>query len=109
MDQTLDRLIGKGRYYILDGYSGYNYICVVSEDQLKTTLTCPYDMFAFNIMPFHLCNGVTTIKHCMMSIFFDIVENTMEVFMDEFAIIVESIDDCWAYFANSLQIWEEFN
>ncbi|XP_049352076.1 uncharacterized protein LOC125816504 [Solanum verrucosum] len=32
MDQMLDRLAGKGWYYVLDGYSGYNQISIAHED-----------------------------------------------------------------------------
>ncbi|XP_015075368.1 uncharacterized protein LOC107019363 [Solanum pennellii] len=39
MDQILDRLEEKGRYYFLDGYSSYNQISIAPEDQEKTTLT----------------------------------------------------------------------
>ena len=58
MDQMLDRLAGKGWYYFLDGYSGYNKIPIAQEDQEKTTYTCPYGTFAFRRMPFRLCNAV---------------------------------------------------
>lgn len=42
MDQMLDRLAGKGWFCFLDGYSGYNQICIAPEDQEKTTFTYPY-------------------------------------------------------------------
>ncbi|XP_069150598.1 uncharacterized protein [Solanum lycopersicum] len=54
MDQMLDRLAGKGWYCFLDGYSGYNQISIVPEDQEKTTFTCPYGTFAFKRMSFGL-------------------------------------------------------
>ena len=47
MDQMLDRLFGKGWYYFLDGYSGYNQISIAPEDQEKTTFIYPYGTFAF--------------------------------------------------------------
>ena len=39
MDQMLDRLTGKGWYYFLDGYLGYNHISIAPEDQDKTAFT----------------------------------------------------------------------
>ena len=54
MDKMLDRLTGKGWYYFLDGYSGYNQISIAPEDQEKTTFTCPYGTFAFRRMQFGL-------------------------------------------------------
>ncbi|XP_016567103.1 uncharacterized protein LOC107865333 [Capsicum annuum] len=37
MDQMLDRLAGRGWYYLLDGYSKDNQICIAPEDQEKIT------------------------------------------------------------------------
>ena len=62
IDQMLDRLAGKAFYCFLDGYSGYNQIAIASEDQEKTTFTCPYGTYAFRRMPFGLCNAPTTFQ-----------------------------------------------
>ena len=62
MDQMLDRLAGKGWYYVLAGYSGYNQISNAPEDQDKTTFTCPYGTFAFKRMSFGLCNAPATFQ-----------------------------------------------
>ncbi|KAF3634668.1 hypothetical protein FXO38_25027 [Capsicum annuum] len=54
MDQILDRLAGRGWFCFLDGFSGYNQICIAPEDQDKTVFTCPYGTFVFKRMPFGL-------------------------------------------------------
>ena len=84
LDQLLDKIVGFMFYYFLDGYSGYNQIYIAPEDQAKTTFTCPFGTFAFKRMPFGLCNAPITFQICMMSIFTDILEDIMEVFMDDF-------------------------
>ena len=89
----LDRLVGHEYYYFLDWYSGYNQIAIASEDQEKTTFTCPYGTFAFRRMPFELCNAPSTFQRCMMAIFSDIVEKTIEVFMDDFSVLGNSFDN----------------
>ena len=48
MDQMLDGLVGHEYYCFLDEYLGYNQITISSEDQEKTTFTCPYGTFAFS-------------------------------------------------------------
>ena len=82
IDQMLDRLAGKRWYYFLDGYSSYYQIFIAPEDQEKTTFTCPYGTFAFKRMLFGLCNTPTTLQRCMMLILSDMVEDTIELFMD---------------------------
>ena len=78
----LDRLVGHPHFCFLDGYSGYNQIAITLEDQEKTTFTCPFGTFAFRRMPFGLCNAPSTFQRCMMSIFSDLSEEVMEIFMD---------------------------
>ena len=97
IDQMLDRLEGHSHYYFLDGYSGYNQIEIALEDQEKTTFTCPYDTFSFRRMPFRLCNAPATFQRCMMSIFSNLVEKVMEIFMDDFSVYGSSFEsylDC---------------
>ena len=73
---------------ILDGYSGYNQIEIALEDQEKTTFTCPFSTFAYQRMPFGLCNAPATFQRCMLSIFSDMVERFLEIFMDDFSVLV---------------------
>ena len=82
----LDRLARHSHYCFLNGYSSYNLIAIAPEDQEKTTFTCPYGTFAFRRMPFRLCNAPATFQRCMMYIFFDLVEEAMEIFMDDFSV-----------------------
>nr|GFB27170.1 reverse transcriptase domain-containing protein [Tanacetum cinerariifolium] len=78
MDQMLERLVGNEYYCFLDGFSGYFYIPIDPKDQVKTTFTCPYGTFAYKRMPFGLCNTPGTFQRCMMAIFYDMIEQTME-------------------------------
>ena len=109
LDQMLDRLAGHEYYYFLDGSSGYNHITISPEDQEKTTFTCPYGTFAFRRMPFGLCNAAGTFQRCMMAIFSDMVEITIEVFMDDFSILGKSFDNCLENLRQALIICEETN
>ena len=92
IDQMLDRLSGKSHYYFLDGYTGYFEIHIAPEDQEKTTFTCPFGTYAYKRMPFGLCNTPSTFQRCMMSIFSDLIENCMEVFMDDFSVYGDSFN-----------------
>nr|GEV09733.1 reverse transcriptase [Tanacetum cinerariifolium] len=84
MDQMLERLVKNEFYCFLYGFSGYFQILIDPQDQEKTTFTCPYGTFAYRRMPFGLCNAPDTFQRCMIAIFHDMIEKTMEVFMDDF-------------------------
>ncbi|KAH9794255.1 hypothetical protein KPL71_004834 [Citrus sinensis] len=109
IDQMLDRLAGHDFYYFLDGYSGYNQIPIASEDQEKTTFTCPFGTFAYRRMPFGLCNAPATFQRCMLSIFSDMVERFLEVFMDDFSVYGDSFDECLQHLTLVLQRCKEKN
>ncbi|GJS75265.1 reverse transcriptase domain-containing protein [Tanacetum coccineum] len=97
MDQMLERLAGNEYYCFLDGFSGYFQIPIDPQDQEKTTFTCPYGTFAYRRMPFGLCNAPGTFQRCMMAIFHDMIEETMEVFMDDFSIFGDSFSSCLSH------------
>nr|GEW83166.1 reverse transcriptase domain-containing protein [Tanacetum cinerariifolium] len=90
MDQMLKRLVGNQFYCFFDVFSGYFQIPIDMKDQEKTTFTCQYETFAYRRMPFGLCNAPSTFQRCMMAIFQDMIEKTMEVFMDDFLVFGNS-------------------
>nr|GEY55753.1 reverse transcriptase domain-containing protein [Tanacetum cinerariifolium] len=79
MDQMLERLAGNEYYCFLDGFFGYFQIPIDPKDQEKTAFTCPYGTFAYKRMSFGLCNALGTFQRCMMAIFHDMIEQTMEI------------------------------
>nr|CAN66653.1 hypothetical protein VITISV_014606 [Vitis vinifera] len=68
IDQVLERVSGHPFYCFLDGYSGR--------------------------MPFGLCNAPATFQRCMLSIFSDMVERIMEVFMDDITVYGGTYEEC---------------
>ncbi|KAD3337312.1 hypothetical protein E3N88_32832 [Mikania micrantha] len=94
INQMLERLSGQQFYCFLDGFSGYFLISIAPEDQEKTTFTCPYGTFAYRRMLFVLCNAPATFQRCMVAIFQDMIETSMEVFMDDFSVFGSSFDQC---------------
>ncbi|CAL9020201.1 unnamed protein product, partial [Prunus brigantina] len=109
IDQMLERLASHSHYCFLDGYSGYNQIAIAPEDQEKTTFTCPFGTFAYRRMPFGLCNAPATFQRCMMSVFSDIVERFIEVFMDDFSVFGSNFDNCLNHLQLVLKRCEECN
>ncbi|GJY30946.1 reverse transcriptase domain-containing protein [Tanacetum coccineum] len=109
MDQMLERLAGNEFYCFLDGFSGYFQIPIDPQDQEKTTFTCPYGTFAYRRMPFGLCNAPGTFQRCMMAIFHDMIEKTMEVFMDDFSVFGDSFASCLSNLDKMLKRCEDTN
>nr|GEZ17059.1 reverse transcriptase domain-containing protein [Tanacetum cinerariifolium] len=109
MDQMLERLDGNKYYCFLDGFSGYFQIPIDPKDQEKTTFTCPYGTFAYRRMPFGLCNAPGTFQRCMMAIFHDMIEKTMEVFMDDFLVFDNSFQSCLFHLERMLKRCEDTN
>ncbi|KAL4291034.1 hypothetical protein GQ457_14G013820 [Hibiscus cannabinus] len=109
IDQMLDRLVGKQFYCFLDGYSSYNQIAIAPEDQSKTTFTCPYGTFAFRRMPFGLCNAPATFQRCMTAIFYDLNEDCLEIFMDDFSTFGEDFENCLSNLEKILKRCKETN
>eukprot|EP00253_Pinus_taeda_P028534 PITA_28534 len=84
INQVLDTYAGKKFFYFLDGFSGYNQIQITPEDQDKTTFTCPWGTFAYRVLPFGLCNALTTFQRAILSIFVDLINEGLEVYMVDF-------------------------
>nr|GEX44330.1 reverse transcriptase domain-containing protein [Tanacetum cinerariifolium] len=103
MDQMLERLAGNEFYCFLGGFSGYFQISINPPDKENTTFTCPYGTFAYQRMPFGLCNDPRTFQRCMMVIFHDMIEKTMEVFMDDFLVFEDSFSSCLSHLDTMLQ------
>ncbi|GJU80622.1 reverse transcriptase domain-containing protein [Tanacetum coccineum] len=60
-------------------------------------------------MPFGLCNAPGTFQRCMVAIFHDMIEKTMEVFMDDFSVFGDSFSSCLAHLDKMLQRCEDTN
>nr|GEV77496.1 hypothetical protein [Tanacetum cinerariifolium] len=75
--------------------------------QEKTTFTYPYGTFAYRRMPFGLCNAPNTFQMCMMVIFHDMIEKTIEEFMDDFSVFRNSFQSCLSHLERMLKRCED--
>ncbi|GKB03629.1 reverse transcriptase domain-containing protein [Tanacetum coccineum] len=109
MDQMLERLAGNECYCFLDGFSCYFQMPIDPKDQEKTTFTCPYGTFAYRRIPFGLCNAPGMFQRCMMAIFHDMIEKTMEVLMDDISVFGNSFSTCLSNLEGMLKRCEDTN
>nr|GEX94384.1 hypothetical protein [Tanacetum cinerariifolium] len=109
MDQMLERLAGNQYYCFLDSFSGYFQTPIDPKDQDKTTFISPYGTFVYRRMPFGLYNAPGTFQRCMMAIFHDMIEKTMEVFMGDFSVFRNSFQICLSHLEKMLKRYEDTN
>ena len=109
LDQCLDKLAGKEYFCFLNGYSGYHQVPIAPEDQAQTTFTCPKGTFSYRRMPFGLCNAPAMFQRCMYSIFSELLNGCVEVFMDDFSVHGNSFEKCAENLEEVLQRCEETN
>nr|GEY64151.1 reverse transcriptase domain-containing protein [Tanacetum cinerariifolium] len=107
MDQMIERLEGNEYYYFLDGFSRYFQIPIDLRDQERTTFTCPCGTFAYCRMHFGLRNAPGTFQRCMLAIFHDMDEKTVEVFMEDFLVFGNSFENCLSRLDKMLQRCED--
>ncbi len=63
LDLIFDSVVGQEIYSFMDGYNNYNnQVKMVEEDKEKTTFISKWGAYAYNIMPFGLCNVLATFK-----------------------------------------------
>ncbi|RDX64601.1 Retrovirus-related Pol polyprotein from transposon 17.6, partial [Mucuna pruriens] len=95
--KEVTKLLAVGIIYpILDSQwvSLVQVIHIAPEDQHKTTFTSPFGTFVYTRMAFGLCNAPSTFQCCMTSIFSNLLQDCMEVFMDDFTVYTDSFDAC---------------
>nr|GEZ05988.1 reverse transcriptase domain-containing protein [Tanacetum cinerariifolium] len=84
------------------------HVCI-DYHQEKTTFTFPYETFAYRHIPFGLCNAPGMFQRCMMAIFHDMLEKTIEVFMHDFSVFRNSFQSCLSHLERMLKRCEDTN
>nr|GEU43355.1 reverse transcriptase domain-containing protein [Tanacetum cinerariifolium] len=94
---------------LVTGWRDISKFILIHKTWKKTTFTCPYVTFAYRRMPFGLSNAPGTFQRCMMSIFYDMIEKMMEVFMDDFSVFGDNFSSCLTNLDKMLNRCEETN
>ncbi|GJX98122.1 reverse transcriptase domain-containing protein [Tanacetum coccineum] len=80
------------------------------QDQVKTTFTCRMETFALPSMPFGLYNASRYFSTVYVGPYcHDMIEKTMEVFMDDFLVFRDSFDSCLSNLEKMLKQCEDTN
>src|ERR1043165_5245720 len=67
----------------------------------------PFWHIRLQVYAIGLCNAPATFQCCMVAIFHDMIEDSMEVFMDDFSVFGSSFDQCLGNLERMLQRCEE--
>lgn len=115
MDLMLDRLVGRGCYYFLDGYRVKIRILLLLNTKIIPLSLVHMELSRlrkslFNApITFSLFNAPITFQRCMMAIFSDMVNDTIEVFMNDFSIIGDLFENFLSNIYSVLRICKDSN
>ncbi|GKF13678.1 reverse transcriptase domain-containing protein, partial [Tanacetum coccineum] len=79
------------------------------KDQEMTTFTFPSTEHFLRRMPFGYAMHPGTFQRCIWAIFHDMIEKTMEVFMDDFSVFGDSFSTCLSHLDKMLKRCKDTN
>ena len=83
MTKLRERL-NKARIFTkLDWKNGYHLVQISEEDEEKTALQTRFGLYYCRVMPFGLCNAPATFQSMKDSIFYDLLDNGVIVYLDD--------------------------
>jgi hypothetical protein len=85
-DLVFDLMAKHEMYSFMDGYSNYNQVKMAEKDKEKTTFILEWGAYAYNVMPFGLCNALATFKQVVTKTFKEYLNKFMQVFFDDFSV-----------------------
>ena len=59
----------------------------------KTAFTCRYGTFEFLVMPFGLCNAPSTFQRAMNTIFFDLLDRGILIYLDDILVYSKNVEE----------------
>ena len=71
----LDSLQGTTIFSTLDLLKGYFHTGVTPESKEKTVLSTPHDFYEFTVLPFGLCDALSTFQRLMQHVLHDHISN----------------------------------
>ena len=72
---------------------GYHQIPMKFDDKVKTSFTCRYGTFQFTVMLFGLSTAPATFQRMMNTIFFEMLDNGVLVYLDDVLIYSKTVEE----------------
>ncbi|GBG68171.1 hypothetical protein CBR_g2723 [Chara braunii] len=92
-DDLFDCLSGHHFFTKIDLRSGYHQICVAEEDQPKTAFRSRFGHYEFTVMPFGLRNAPATFQAAMNTMFQDVLEDSVLVYIDDILVYNRTLEE----------------
>ena len=86
IDLLVDSAAGSSMFSFMDGYSGYDQIRMAAKDAKKTAFETPIGNFYYTVMLFDLKNARATYQRTMTTIFYDMIHEEMEDYVDDIVV-----------------------
>ena len=83
IDMLVDSTAGHSILPFIDGLSGYNKILMALEDMKKTTFIIEWGTYCYRVMPFGLKNVGATYQRAATTLFLDMMQKDVEVYVDD--------------------------
>ena len=66
---------------------------MIFDDKVKTSFTCRYGTFQFTVMPFGLSTAPATFQRMMNTIFFEMLDLGVLVYLDDVLIYSKTVEE----------------
>ncbi|KEP45615.1 putative Transposon Tf2-1 polyprotein, partial [Rhizoctonia solani 123E] len=92
-DDLMSKLRGAKIFSALDMRWGYNNLRVAEEDVPKTAFRTKYGLFETKVMPFGLTNAPAYFQHWVNSIFHDMLDVSVVIYLDDILIFSKNEEE----------------
>ncbi|GBG59953.1 hypothetical protein CBR_g286 [Chara braunii] len=92
-DDLFDRLSGHHFFTKIDLCSGYHQIRAAEEDQPKPAFRSRFGHYEFTVMPFGLRNAPATFQTAMNTMFQDLLEDSVLVYIDDILVYSRILEE----------------
>jgi len=102
IQEIFDALKDATIFSTIDLFSGYHQIPMLVDDQEVISFTTKYGNYYFKVMPFGLTNAPATFQREMNRIFFDLINNCVQIYLDDIIVYSPNIEQHFIRFKRSI-------